>query len=333
MRFFQENLITDFITLIGKDDMYIYNYDTIKNSKYKSKIPQSLKKCCLDSIGLDYLNRQNRALSSNDDFDLAIITDKSINNITNLTDSIRGFIIVQKGECTKYSYVYCINLICSQHSKGAILIALYLYCINNNSNITDKKGLLELANSYYNMGGLCLYSKFGFQYDNSLYGKDCFDDFNNLPMIVDLNTKYKDKNTCNQMLKNILLGTSKGFPKPSICDMRGPRQLLLGVAMNVEKFLRLGDVNYIISYILSDNTVLNYDIFYNDIMSSDTKKVTEFINNIQSIPDYIILEYKNKVIELPAPKPAPNPEYQLTTRKRPRSGGTKKRKNKNKFKK
>ena len=168
MRFFQENLITDFITLIGKDDMYIYNYDTIKNSKYKSKIPQSLKKCCLDSIGLDYLNRQNRALSSNDDFDLAIITDKSINNITNLTDSIRGFIIVQKGECTKYSYVYCINLICSQHSKGAILIALYLYCINNSSNITDKKGLLELANSYYNMGGLCLYSKFGFQYDNSL---------------------------------------------------------------------------------------------------------------------------------------------------------------------
>jgi len=224
MTFFDKTLIDNFVQLIGKNDLYIYNLQTL-NEKRKGRILMALKSCCLDSIGIHYLNSQYRSLNKNNEiFDLAVVTDKHIDQVTNLPNSIRGFMITQKGECHKFKDAYCINLICSQHSKGAILIALYLYCINNNPLVLSKIGLLELANSYYNAGGLCLYSKYGFEHDSSLYGDDCFRDYNNLPMIVDLVSKYKDTESCNAMLKDILLGNSKGFDRPNICNVRGDKQ-------------------------------------------------------------------------------------------------------------
>lgn len=355
MDFFRDDLITNYNTLIGINDVYIYNYKTIQPTKHKSKISQALKTCCSNNIGLDYINNQNRSLASKNNvaFDLAIISDKPINEITNLVDSIRGFIIVQKGECKKFIDVYCINLICSQHSKGALLIGLYLYCINNNTQISVKKGLLELGNSFYNMGGLCLYSKFGFEYDSTLYsqGQDrCFDDHNNLPMIVDLIDKYKTPDNCNQMIRDILLGTNKGFPKPMICDMRGSKQQMLGLAMNVNTFLQENVPEYITDYTLSDYTVLHYDTFYNKIMNADPNELLKFINDIQSIPEDVILQYKNEFIELPAPEPTPEPPVQRVTRnkalqqsipdptpqvsvKRRRLGGNKKRRSRRRYKK
>ena len=168
-----------------------------------------MKSCCLLNIDVNYLNDQYKELKSgNTDFDLALITSERFDSFTKVTDlpkKIRGFIITQKGECHKFPDSYCINLICSQHSKGSILIALFLHCIMNNPEITNKIGLLELANSYFNVGGLCLYSKYGFEYDHTLHGDECFRDYNNLPMIVDIGAKCGDQTNGSLLLKNIAL--------------------------------------------------------------------------------------------------------------------------------
>jgi len=88
----------------------------------------------------------------------------------------------------------------------------------------EQFGILELASSYTNPGGLCMYEKFGFQYTESMYGKQCFEDFNNLPMLIDFNNKagYTElsKEQRQQTVVNITAGTDKGFPKSKICSVR-----------------------------------------------------------------------------------------------------------------
>lgn len=324
MRFFQQDLINGFVQLLGKSDLYLYNYQSISEMpKHKRYLLAALRACCLTSIGNDYLNHQNRNMKF-EEYDLVIITDVDIRTSNvNLTKTIRGFIITQKGECTKFSDVHCINLICSQHSKGATLIALYLYCIYNNQIITTKKGLLELANSYYNVGGLCLYSKFGFEYDANLYGDNCFSDYNNLPMIVDIPSKYTD---FNKQLKDILLGVSKGFQKPDICNIRGVRQQMLGLAMNVDLFLKLNQPTYIDNYILSDGTTLNYEYFYKKSMKNSRPNIANFIANIQTIPENVINEhFKNTIIPPDQDNSVELNDTRMTKRKRPIGGKSKRR--------
>ena len=87
-------------------------------------------------------------------------------------------------------------------------------------------GILELASAYTNPGGLCMYEKFGFQYTESMYGKKCFEDFNNLPMLIDFNNKpgYAElsKEQKQQKVIEITAGSYKGtpFPKSKICNVR-----------------------------------------------------------------------------------------------------------------
>ena len=57
--------------------------------------------------------------------------------------------------------------------------------------MSDKIGILELANAYMNLSGFFSYTKVGFDKDNSLFGKYCFNDASNLPMSVDI-TKYSN---------------------------------------------------------------------------------------------------------------------------------------------
>lgn len=85
-------------------------------------------------------------------------------------------------------------------------------------------GILELASAYTNPGGLCMYEKFGFEYTESMYGEDCFPDFNNLPMIIDFSLKpgYSDLDIeqKKQKIINITIGKDRGFPKSKICSVR-----------------------------------------------------------------------------------------------------------------
>jgi hypothetical protein len=97
---------------------------------------------------------------------------------------------------------------------------------SSNEQLTpvQQYGILELASAYTNPGGLCMYEKFGFQYTESMYGEDCFPDFNNLPMIIDFNTKpgYSElsKEQRKEKVINITAGTDRGFPKSKICNVR-----------------------------------------------------------------------------------------------------------------
>jgi hypothetical protein len=122
-------------------------------------------------------------------------------------------------------------------------------------------GVLELASSYTNAGGLCMYEKFGFEYFPHLYRgpKDdntqetdtsCFNDCDNLPMQVDLNAKngYKGLTDKAKRLKvlNIIAGkdivindeTVKSFPKSAICDVKNRvQQKYLGIFKNIKILL------------------------------------------------------------------------------------------------
>ena len=85
-------------------------------------------------------------------------------------------------------------------------------------------GVLELASGYINAVGLCMYEKFGFQYTERMYGAQCFEDFNNLPMLIDFdkNPGYTGLSIPEKQQKiiNITAGIDKGLPKSKICSVR-----------------------------------------------------------------------------------------------------------------
>lgn len=354
IRFFTQDLLDNFKGLLENSGLNLYCYDFLEKEKKISRLPSSMKKCCGTNIGTGYINSQSRNLKNEKNtFDLALVTFQPHENFTStkLDENILGFIIVQKGECNKFNDTYCINLICSSifderaKGMGSILIALYLYCIINNNNVIDKRGLLELANSYINMGGLCLYSKYGFEYDPSLYGDDCFNDHNNLPMIVDIETKYGGSNNdeSNQIIKNILVGNNKGFPKPDICAIRdNDKQLLLGCLMNLNMFLDLDTPEYIISFIKSDDITVEYDVLYNSLGNNPNavkSKINELMskelttNDRELLTNVYIIPQSEPV---PPPLPPPKEVTTMTTRKRNRrqailGGSRKQKKHKKKY--
>jgi hypothetical protein len=109
--------------------------------------------------------------------------------------------------------------------------------------------VLELALAYTNPGGLCMYEKFGFTYDQTMFSNpkakppiDCFSDRNNLPMLIDFNTKpgyaglsQEDK---KEKVLNITSGLDRGFPKSKICSIRDPdKQKLLGYLKTIKLYI------------------------------------------------------------------------------------------------
>lgn len=110
---------------------------------------------------------------------------------------IVGFMITQKGECTKAEYqnIPALNLICIDKTKSVaplptakLLLFLYTYTLLKND---FSYGLLELAYNYKNISGLKLYSKFGFRETLSLK-LHCFNYF--LTEIGDIRSMNDKKN-------------------------------------------------------------------------------------------------------------------------------------------
>jgi hypothetical protein len=143
-------------------------------------------------------------LDRSNQFDLLVALHADYNDVDRLgktttvserkINKIAAFIIVELGECKKKPKTVSVNLICGKNIqlyprgvpvfKAAILLGAYLYCIKN-SNL-DQEGILELANGYTNAAGFMTYTKLGFNYDKNLHGDNCFADFINLPMSVNL---------------------------------------------------------------------------------------------------------------------------------------------------
>jgi len=131
---------------------------------------------------------------------------------------ILGFVIVEKGECRKMPTTYSIQLICTrskndfkqysydainkvprERSRAAILLGAYLYC---GKVYGQTHGILELADGYYNTAGFFAYSKQGFVKDTTLFGRDCFPSYENLPMSVEL-SKYSYPQIINHVLNGM----------------------------------------------------------------------------------------------------------------------------------
>jgi hypothetical protein len=143
-------------------------------------------------------------LDRSNQFDLLVALHADYNDVDRLgktttvserkINKIAAFIIVELGECKKKPKTVSVNLICGKNIqlyprgvpafKAAILLGAYLYCIKN-SNL-DQEGILELAGGYTNAAGFMTYTKLGFNYDKNLHGDNCFADFINLPMSVNL---------------------------------------------------------------------------------------------------------------------------------------------------
>lgn len=156
--------------------------------------------------------------------------------------SVVGFMIVQKGECSSFPEDYAVNLICVRNGVadgvGPILIGLYLYTILERLQTRGhlQLGLLELAGGYYNIEGLCLYSKFGFEPSINLAIRGCFPSPGNMPMELHFPSKYRARtiDDAKNIICSIVAGSNvagvsyhKGFKLP-VCNIpRGLKQLVL----------------------------------------------------------------------------------------------------------
>jgi hypothetical protein len=179
----------------------IFVVDPVTNIKYVNR------------IGPGYLDDNISHALTNNDFDCVILVSNDNNNSDPKYEKAVGFLISEFGECKDNDKIFwgipSLNLICApkkhhcnsglpicQNGCGAIgriLMFLYLYSLKQKK---IRYGVLELANSYCNVGGLCLYSKFGFREDISIKTEQdlkkgkrgCFGDPDNvnLPMVCDL---------------------------------------------------------------------------------------------------------------------------------------------------
>lgn len=122
----------------------------------------------------------------------------------------------------------------------------------------EQIAVLELASAYINPGGLCMYEKFGFTYDQTMFsdvskGINCFADRDNLPMLIDFNSKpgYAELNNEDKKQKvvNITVGLDRGFPKSKICSMRGDNQRLLGLLKSIKLYIDNEDYSSLDDYL------------------------------------------------------------------------------------
>jgi hypothetical protein len=258
-------------------------------------------------VGSSYSEKMITKFINNPDlFDIAIILDnKNVISYSNQNDAYEndayendayaicedinerlngavGFIIVELGECQHFPYAYSVHLICtktgSEPGIGTILMGLYLYTILSHPNKDDNHtsgdipishvGVLELAASYENTGGLCMYEKFGFTYDqnmriNDKKGKKCFNDMDNLPMIVDLN-KYIGNSVeeKQKMIIDITNGIVPGFEKSKICNIKNKDiQKLVGYLKILKHYF---DFRISLNKNTRTNVIELYDVFDNN---------------------------------------------------------------------
>ena len=136
--------------------------------------------------------------SMKSNFDILFLQNKS-------DDTVIGFVIAELGECAREPNVYAVNLICSQSGLGKLLLGACLYCIKFNDDVSDKKCILELAHAYKNTAGFFMYTKLGFNLDDSLIGKEgeCFFDYLHIPMSVTLNDdKFTQQYFIDMMIRS-----------------------------------------------------------------------------------------------------------------------------------
>ena len=160
---------------------------------------------CSD-IGTEYGEGAIRSAinAGEDKYDILVAVDKRVEIRLGSTQktsqdklrAIAGFIVVQKGECEERPNSWCVNLICVTPGgiKGSVLLGGCLYCIAKlkNDPSINQECLLELAGGYNNLPGFFSYTAMGFLRDDSLWGEDCLQEQNCMPMRANLSTVSPD---------------------------------------------------------------------------------------------------------------------------------------------
>lgn len=208
--------------------------------------------------------------------------------------SVVGFLIVQKGECRSFPEDYAVNLICVRdgvaEGVGPILIGLYLFTILERFQTIRhlQLGLLELAGGYYNISGLCLYSKFGFVPSMNLAIPGCFPSTGNMPMELHFPSKYRARtiDDAKTIICSIVAGSRfhPGFKLP-VCNI--PRGLKQFVLIALREYYRL------LEYVTSGRTDINtfryncsmkpeLDLINSLLKTAFRSKVIAFCRNLMS---------------------------------------------------
>jgi len=184
----------------------------------KNKLIEEIGSSCGDVVSSDYIEEslQNMLFGEPDPY-------MDILFIKNNKQKIMGFLIAELGACTMRPQTYAINLVCSESGLGKLLVGACLYCIQFNENIATKACVLELAHAYRNTPAFFVYTRMGFNVDNSLIGRNCFHDAIQLPMSVKLTDKYT-----KQYFVNAMVGTN--FKQIDVHDPTGIYEL--GLPLN-----------------------------------------------------------------------------------------------------
>uniref|UniRef100_A0A6C0HCG7 Uncharacterized protein n=1 Tax=viral metagenome TaxID=1070528 RepID=A0A6C0HCG7_9ZZZZ len=282
MTFFKKDIIDDFLSrLLTPGIKILANKELNEQSLRENGVS-----ICRGSILDSYLEEAlDSAFGDNPNYEVVALFEGS-----DSSEPI-SFLIVEKGECEKLSNAWSVNLICAvlQSPKGLkgigqILMGLYLYIIAENEEVEEKTGVLELANGYINAGGLASYSKLGFKIDKSLYGEDCFPNYNNLPMIAtDI-----DPDRIIDILNNV---PSAAYDKEAVC-LIGDRdiQLYAGIGLNLLTFMNLVPETEIKEYIIKDYG-LNYGP--NDTRNVNYKYLYNLIKKEPGEFETLIIDIEN----------------------------------------
>lgn len=167
-------------------------------------------------------------------------TDNLQDFFDNFLNKVLGFIVLEKGECRDFPTVYSVNLICaikdpaSSVGIGKILLGAAIHCLKGAAAVPrHRQFILELAGGYTNIAGLCAYSALGFGPNTTLYGANCFPDYSNLPMLMDLNSVTLDE------LLDLVLGDAR--LKHPLCIVTNPHlQILIAMLENLYSNLQGG---------------------------------------------------------------------------------------------
>jgi len=207
-----------FQTLVHfKESKMFQNCNTVEK---KNKLIEKIGSSCGDSdiVSSDYIEESLQNILYGDDDPYTDIL-----FIKNNKQKILGFIIAELGACRMRSQTYAINLVCSESGVGKLLVGACLYCIKFNENVSTKACVLELAHAYRNTPAFFLYTRMGFNVDNSLIGSNCFHDAIQLPMSVKLTDKYT-----KQYFVNVMVGAN--FKQTDVHDATGIYEL--GLPLN-----------------------------------------------------------------------------------------------------
>lgn len=188
----------------------------------EDKLIEKLGAICSDAISENYLEKTLNEVIYDPNPYVDILF------IKNNKQKVQGFLIAELGACAMRSNTYAINLICSESGFGKLLVGACLYCIKYNDDVSTKACILELAHSYRNVPGFFMYTKMGFNVDNSLIGgpeSRCFHDAIQLPMSVKLNEKYTKHHIVDAMTRSDFKPTGVNDPM-GIYDLGLPRNEL-----------------------------------------------------------------------------------------------------------